>query len=131
MRRDRLAPILIFGVPLFIFALIRLIHPAPDLAQGLLFWALVPTSPACVAFAAILGLRTPLALLATQPYREKTWADRRMLILVIAAVVLFEAALFSQPYIPLGYPVGKFGRPPRLPVGEVTFADAWGRAYRP
>src|SRR5262249_8230631 len=33
--------------------------------------------------------------------------------------------------IPLGYPLGKFGRPPRQPVGEVTFADHWGRAYRP
>jgi predicted Na+-dependent transporter len=53
------------GVPLAVAAIIRLAHPAPDLAQGLLFWALVPTSPACVAFAAILGLRTPLALLAT------------------------------------------------------------------
>jgi bile acid:Na+ symporter, BASS family len=53
------------GVPLAVFAIIRLTHPGPDLAQGLLFWALVPTSPACVAFAAILGLRTPLALLAT------------------------------------------------------------------
>jgi len=28
--------------------------------------------------------------------------------------------------IPLGYPVGKFGRPPRKPVSEVTFADRWG-----
>jgi predicted Na+-dependent transporter len=53
------------GVPLAVFVIVRLTHPAPDLAQGLLFWALVPTSPACVAFAAILGLRTPLALLAT------------------------------------------------------------------
>ena len=31
--------------------------------------------------------------------------------------------------IPLGYPLGKFGRPPRRPVAEVTFADAWGRAF--
>jgi predicted Na+-dependent transporter len=53
------------GVPLAVFAIIRSTHPGPELAQGLLFWALVPTSPACVAFAAILGLRTPLALLAT------------------------------------------------------------------
>jgi predicted Na+-dependent transporter len=53
------------GVPLVVFALVKLTNPGPDLAQGLLFWALVPTSPACVAFAAILGLRTPLALLAT------------------------------------------------------------------
>jgi predicted Na+-dependent transporter len=54
-----------FGVPLVVFAIIRLTHPGPEMAQGLLFWALVPTSPACVAFAAILGLSTPLALLAT------------------------------------------------------------------
>ena len=31
--------------------------------------------------------------------------------------------------IPLGYPVGKFGRPPRRPVAEVAFADGWGRAF--
>src|SRR5438128_3320995 len=30
--------------------------------------------------------------------------------------------------IPLGYPLGKFGRPPRRSVGEVAFADRWGRA---
>jgi nitroreductase len=30
--------------------------------------------------------------------------------------------------IPLGYPLGKFGRPPRRPATEVTFADRWGRA---
>jgi nitroreductase len=28
--------------------------------------------------------------------------------------------------IPLGYPLGKFGRPPRRPVREVAFADRWG-----
>ena len=31
--------------------------------------------------------------------------------------------------IPLGYPLGKFGRPPRRPVREVTFADHWGQAF--
>ena len=31
--------------------------------------------------------------------------------------------------IPLGYPLGAFGRPPRQPVAEVTFADRWGRAF--
>jgi nitroreductase len=29
--------------------------------------------------------------------------------------------------IPLGYPLGKFGRPPRRPLGEVAFADRWGQ----
>lgn len=30
--------------------------------------------------------------------------------------------------IPLGYPLGKFGPPPRKPVREVTYADRWGKA---
>jgi nitroreductase len=30
--------------------------------------------------------------------------------------------------IPLGYPLRKFGRPPRRPVEEVTFAERWGQA---
>ena len=31
--------------------------------------------------------------------------------------------------VPLGYPLGRFGRPPRLPVREVAFADRWGHAF--
>jgi len=31
--------------------------------------------------------------------------------------------------IPLGYPLGKFGRPPRRPLAEVAFADRWGHAF--
>jgi nitroreductase len=31
--------------------------------------------------------------------------------------------------IPLGYPLGKFGRPPRRPLREVAFADRWGEAF--
>jgi predicted Na+-dependent transporter len=54
-----------FGVPAVIAAGIYLFHPGPELAQGLLFWSLVPTSPACVAFASILRLNPALALLAT------------------------------------------------------------------
>jgi hypothetical protein len=54
-----------FGVPLVIFLITIIARPGPELAQGLLFWALVPVSPACVAFAAILRLNIPIALLAT------------------------------------------------------------------
>ncbi len=54
-----------FGVPLVIFLIIIATRPGPELAQGLLFWALVPASPACVAFAAIFRLNIPIALLAT------------------------------------------------------------------
>ncbi len=54
-----------FGVPLVIAAGIALFHPRPDLAQGLLFWALVPASPACVAFASIMRLNPTIAMLAT------------------------------------------------------------------
>jgi nitroreductase len=31
--------------------------------------------------------------------------------------------------IPLGYPLGKFGRPLRRPVGERDLADGWGRTF--
>jgi BASS family bile acid:Na+ symporter len=54
-----------FGVPLVTMLLIRIARPGPELTQGLLFWALVPASPACVAFAAILRLNITIALLAT------------------------------------------------------------------
>src|SRR5580698_3470006 len=54
-----------FGIPLVIILFMTVARPGPELAQGLLFWALVPASPACVAFAAILRLNIPIALLAT------------------------------------------------------------------
>jgi nitroreductase len=38
------------------------------------------------------------------------------------------AEIETAALIPLGYPLGKFGRPPRLPLSEVAFADRWGRA---
>jgi bile acid:Na+ symporter, BASS family len=50
---------------LVIALFIDVARPGPELAQGLLFWALVPASPACVAFAAILRLNITIALLAT------------------------------------------------------------------
>jgi BASS family bile acid:Na+ symporter len=54
-----------FGIPLIVLLILIVAQPGPDLAQGLLFWALVPSSPACVAFAAILKLNIPIALLST------------------------------------------------------------------
>jgi BASS family bile acid:Na+ symporter len=54
-----------FGIPLIILVILVVARPGADLAQGLLFWALVPSSPACVAFAAILKLNIPIALLST------------------------------------------------------------------
>lgn len=54
-----------FGVPLAVVTIMWFARPGPELAQGLLFWSLVPASPACVAFASILRLNTPVALLAT------------------------------------------------------------------
>ena len=54
-----------FGIPLAVVLIIAMARPGPELAQGMLFWCLVPASPACVAFAAILGLNAPVALMAT------------------------------------------------------------------
>lgn len=53
------------GIPLVVMLLIKITQPGPELTQGLLFWALVPASPACVAFAAILRLNITITLLAT------------------------------------------------------------------
>lgn len=53
------------GIPVLVCLLIAVFHPGAELAQGLLFWAIVPASPACVAFAAILRLNIPLALITT------------------------------------------------------------------
>ena len=30
-------------------------------------------------------------------------------------------------FIPIGYPTGKFGEAPRLPLGETTYWDRWGK----
>jgi bile acid:Na+ symporter, BASS family len=54
-----------FGVPVIVLLIMISTRPGQELAQGLLFWSLVPASPACVAFAAILRLNMPIALLAT------------------------------------------------------------------
>jgi len=54
-----------FGIPLVVLVIMTLARPGPELAQGLLFWSLVPASPACVAFASILRLNAPIALMAT------------------------------------------------------------------
>ncbi len=35
-----------FGIPLVVILVMAITRPGPDLAQGLLFWALVPASPA-------------------------------------------------------------------------------------
>jgi nitroreductase len=37
------------------------------------------------------------------------------------------ADIVTAALIPLGYPLRKFGRPPRRPVVEVAFADRWGQ----
>ena len=39
------------------------------------------------------------------------------------------AEIETAALIPLGYPLGKFGRPPRRPLREVAFADRWGQAF--
>lgn len=51
------------GLPLVVIAVLAVVDPPPGLAQGLLLWALVPSSGACAAFAVLLGRPTALALI--------------------------------------------------------------------
>jgi nitroreductase len=39
------------------------------------------------------------------------------------------AGVETAALIPLGYPLGKFGRPPRRPLRDVAFADTWGQVF--
>ena len=46
----------------------------------------------------------------------------------VKALLGIPADVETAALIPLGYPLGKFGRPPRRPLGEVAFADSWGQS---
>jgi nitroreductase len=47
----------------------------------------------------------------------------------VKALLGIPADVETAALIPLGYPLGKFGRPPRRPLGEVAFADRWGQPF--
>jgi nitroreductase len=44
----------------------------------------------------------------------------------VKALLGIPADVETAALIPLGYPLGKFGRPPRRPVTEVAHWDGWG-----
>ncbi len=46
----------------------------------------------------------------------------------VKALLGIPAGVETAALIPLGYPLGRFGPPPRKPAREVTFADRWGQA---
>jgi BASS family bile acid:Na+ symporter len=54
-----------FGVPLAMAALVRILQPGVSLSQGMMLCMLAPPVGSAAAIAAMLGLRAPLALLAT------------------------------------------------------------------
>lgn len=47
----------------------------------------------------------------------------------VKALLGIPADVETAALIPLGYPLGTFGRPPRRPLAEVAFADRWGQAF--
>jgi nitroreductase len=47
----------------------------------------------------------------------------------VKALLGIPADVETAALIPLGYPLGKFGRPPRRPLREVVFADRWGQMF--
>jgi nitroreductase len=36
----------------------------------------------------------------------------------------------SYALLPIGYPMGRFGAVPRVPLADVVYEDRWGQAYR-
>jgi nitroreductase len=49
----------------------------------------------------------------------------------VKALLGIPADVETAALIPLGYPRGKFGPPPRRPVTEVAYSDRWGQALAP
>ena len=47
----------------------------------------------------------------------------------VKALLGIPAGVETAALIPLGYPLGKFGRPPRRPLADVVHADGWGQAF--
>ena len=47
----------------------------------------------------------------------------------VKELLSIPAGVETAALIPLGYPSGRFGRPPRRPLREVAFADRWGDAF--
>ena len=47
----------------------------------------------------------------------------------VKALLGIPAGVETAALIPLGYPLGKFGRPPRRPLADVAHADGWGQAF--
>lgn len=45
----------------------------------------------------------------------------------LKALLRIPPAIETAALIPLGYPLGKFGRAPRKPVENVTYEDRWGQ----
>lgn len=45
----------------------------------------------------------------------------------LKALLEIPPAIETAALIPLGYPLGKFGRAPRKPVENVTYEDRWGQ----
>jgi nitroreductase len=45
----------------------------------------------------------------------------------LKALLGIPPAIETAALIPLGYPLGRFGRAPRKPVEQVTYADRWGQ----
>jgi nitroreductase len=49
----------------------------------------------------------------------------------VKALLGIPADVETAALIPLGYPRGTFGPPPRRPVTEVAYSDRWGQALAP
>jgi len=47
----------------------------------------------------------------------------------VKALLGIPAQVETAALIPLGYPLGKFGRPPRKPLAEVAHGDRWGQPF--
>jgi nitroreductase len=100
-------------VPVLILACVATDGLPPSLTMGS---SIYPAVQNILLAARALGIGTCLTTI--HRFREAA----------VKELLGIPAGVETAALIPLGYPLRKFGRPPRRPVEEVTFAERWGQA---
>lgn len=100
------------AAPVLIVACIATDGARPTLATGA---SIYPAVQNLLLAARALGLGTCLTTI--HRFRDAE----------VRAALGLPADVETAALIPLGYPVTRFGRPPRRPAAEVTWLDRWGQ----
>ncbi len=101
--------------PVLILACLESAGMSPGITQGA---SIYPAVQNILLAARALGIGSTLTTI-------HRFRDRR-----VKALLGIPDGVETAALIPLGFPVGRFGRAPRRPLSEVVFLDRWGARLR-